>query len=114
MDLIDAVGLWLLVGTVGLFGVSIVLKRPWWGRFWRGLSTILDPPRSGQWLLKPIAVIVVLVVVGAVAKITQSISLTAFWVVLVTLNAFWFLRARYQNYRSRKAMSDGFAVDMSI
>jgi hypothetical protein len=114
MSLVDAVGLWLLVGTVGLLGLSIVFKRPWWGQFWRGLSTLLDPPRSGQWLLKPVIVFVVLAAVGAVAKITQSVWLTAFWVVLVGLNVFWFLRARYQNNRYRNALSNGFAVDMNV
>jgi hypothetical protein len=114
VNFVDTVGLWLLVGTVGLFGGSILFKRPWWSQFWHGLSAVLDPPRSKYWLFKPVVVFVVLAAIGAIAESTQSISLTAFWVVLVGLNVFWFSRARYQHYRYRSALSDGFAVDMSI
>jgi hypothetical protein len=114
MNFVDTVGLWLLVGTVGLFGVSILFKRRWWSQFWHGLSDALDPPRSKYWLFKPVVVFVVLAAIGAVAENTQSVSLTAFWVVLVGLNVFWFSQARYQNYRYRSALSDGFAIDMSI
>jgi hypothetical protein len=114
MRLIDAVGVCLLLGMVGLFGVSFFFDRHWWTRCWRGLLSGLDPLRVRHWTLRPLAVLVVLIGIGAVATVTRSIPVAVFWGILVVVSVSWFLRARYQHYRYRKALGEGFAVDMTI
>lgn len=76
MRFIDKVGLAVLLGMVGLFAVSVHFNRLWWTRFWRGVSSMLDPLRARHWTLGPVIGIVVLVAVGVVARVTQSISVT--------------------------------------
>jgi Cdc6-like AAA superfamily ATPase len=111
---IDTIGLAVLLGVVGLFAVSVRFDRLWWTRFWRRVSSMLDPLRARHWTLGPVVSIVVLVIIGVAAKVTRSIPVAVLWVVLFGMTVTWFLRARYQNRRYRKSLRDGFAVNMDI
>lgn len=114
MELASTVSVGLLVAILGVFLGSLVFDRSWWTRIRRGLSDMLDPLRAINWTLPPVVGLVALVVLGQIARTTQSIPVIVLWVVSAVLEVAWFCRGRYQTYRYKQAMGSGLALEMDV